>query len=82
MTYINENWEITTKGEPDPVVNLETYRLVLYHEMSDGERRIELDTPLQLVLTLSPFVKDPVNKGAIIDLFERMKNQVINNLGG
>lgn len=82
MTYIDENGKITTKGEPDPVVNLEGYRLVLYHEMSDGEKRIELDPPLQMNLILSPFVKDNWNKSAIIDMFERLKNQVINNLGG
>ena len=82
MTYIDELGKITTKGEPDPVVNLESYRLVLYHEMSDGDRRIELEPPLQMTLVLNPFVKDNWNKGAIIDLFERLKNQVINNLGG
>lgn len=82
MTYINENWEITTKGEPDPVINLECYRLVLYHEMSDGEKIISLDPPIQRTLVMAPFTQKHVNKGAIIDLFERMKNQVANNLGG
>lgn len=82
MTYINENWEITTKGEPDPVINLECYRLVLYHEMSDGTRRIQLESPRQVVYCLSPFDDHNDPKIVINTMLEKFRSELVDHIGG
>ena len=69
------------KSEPSPFVELERYRLTLHHEMFSGGKTIQLDSPINMTYTLSPF-EIPYDKSDVLaKMIKEFENQLIFLLG-